>query len=1287
MVPMHPMRPMHPARRTPAVCRPTLPDSTGRHAGAATVARCLVALLCILTLFAGEPSRRALASTPESVTAAGRGSSIRAAATQEDEERRVIIQLEAPSAALAFGPQLAVDGGPTLQAELSAYIEALDAEQHAVAQDVASAVAGAEAVATYRWALNGLAVRLPAGSDDDLTALRAIPGVRAVFEEVTYHPALFSSLEMIGAPALWAQLGGQAQAGQGVRIAVLDNGIDIDHPMLAPTGFTFPEGFPLGDERFTTAKVIAARAYFRPTDPPLAGEDTPLPGPGASRHGTHVAAVAAGIPVSATVGGQTLPLSGVAPGAQLMNYRVFYPGERTGVEEARSTEVLRALDDAIADGADVILSSWVSASPRFPFLTAEATAVEAAIQAGIVVVSAAGNDGPAYGSASRLLGGFDPAISVGAVTKTPILASNHLDVTGPGEVPEFLQNIPLGLALFGAPLDDLFGPTTYISVAEIEGGAFRFACEQLPAGSLEGQIALIERGECPFANKVFFAQQAGAVAVVIRNTDDTVVDFACSGDFCAPNQIRIPAVMVSQSAGEDLASWRTLFPNATLQIDPRARLTEVVPGVVWENSARGPAFMRYLKPDLVAPGVSVLAASGDGALYEQMTGTSVAAAHVAGVAALLLQANPDWGHTEVKSALMAGAEAAGLWADPDGIEPAGVLARGAGLVDAAAAAATPLLIDPPSIALPEVRAGQVVTVSLVLTDTRASGDEITYTSAVSVTGMASVALPGPIALAPGETITTPVRVTASTAAGAGDATADIVLTGGGATARVPLWARFAPAAQAADILLIDNDFSNFDTFTDYARVITPVLDALPYSYSYWDADLRFDNPQTIPDLATLQRFPMIIWLTGDNKSPFGTFVVDTPLTPIDLQLLADYLEGGGRLLAIGQNVAEASDVNPNPDPTFGRADLYHYYLGARWLQGNVFAPNDAAMSPPSGEVAVTGVGGSAMNQVALDLGVEGDGEGNQTSIDEIAPGGLPDGSDLDLVAPILQAVHARPIEAGYVGVIKWDDPTIEDRTPEIAYRSAYLSFGVEGINNREGVTTRAQLLRRALDWLSDEVSVELLPTAAGLVDLTRLEASATSSTRSRITQFRWQIALGDEVLETVTSREPFIFFAFPEAGEYLVTVEATDALGHTAVAEEIVTAVPGGGSTLAVDKTEAVPGDTLVYSTVLQNTGDVTTTVSFSLTLPAGTSYVSHTGAGVTFDPDTDTLAFSGTLIPNAAIEVRLTVRIDEDIAPGAVITATGRYAADSLTFERVVRTLVLLRTFFPVVANQAAMP
>ncbi len=1269
MVPIHSIRPHLPLGR-----------AQWRALGH-TLARCFAALVWLL-------SPLVIDASPGPASLATRHA-VASLATQDNEARRVIVQLDEPAAAVALGPELAADGGPGLSAEMSAYLATLDAAHESVGASISAAVPGAETVERYRWALNGLAVRLPEDLSGVEEALRTIPGVRAVFEEVIYRPALFSSLEALGAPALWPTLGGRAAAGQGVRIAVLDNGIDVSHPMFAPGAFAYPEGYPLGDGRYTTPKVLVARAYFRPTDPPLAGEDSPLPGPSASGHGTHVAAVAAGNPVTATVNGLTLELSGVAPGAQLMNYRVFYPGERTEVEEARSAEVLKALDDAIADGADVILSSWVSASPRLPFATAEASAVQAAIDAGIVVVSAAGNDGPAYGSASRLLGGYDPTIAVGAVTKSPILARNHLDVTGPGEVPDFLQNLPLGLALFGAPLDAVFGPAPYVSVASIQGGPFRFACEPLPAGSLEGQIALIERGECAFADKVFYAQQAGAVAAIIQNTDETVMEFACSGDFCGPGEIGIPAVMVTKSAGEALASWRTLYPAATLQLDPRARLAETAEGVIWENSARGPAFMRYLKPDVLAPGVSVLAATHDPAAaqpqYAQMTGTSVAAAHVAGAAALLLQANPSWGHDEVKAALMGSASIEGLAVDAEASSPAGVLDRGAGLIDVAAAASAPLLVDPPSIALPELRAGQTYTVPLVLTDTRASGEEIVYTPSVSVTGMISVAVLDDISLAPGGTATASIRLTVNTGAGTGDASADLFLAGGGQDAHVPLWAHLAPATEAADILLIDNDFSNFDTFTDYARVITPALDALPYSYTYWDADLRFDGPQTIPDLATLQRYPTIIWLTGDNKSPFGTFVVDTPLTPIDLQLLADYLDGGGRLLAIGQNLAEASDVNPNPDPTFGRADLYHYYLGARWLQGNVFAPNDGATRPPSNEIAVVGVAGTAMSHVALDLGLEGDGEGNQTSIDEVAPGGVPDGSDLDLVQPVLQAVNARPVGAGFVGVAKWDDPTIEERAMDIAYRSMYLAFGVEGVNNREGVTSRAQLLRRALDWLNDEVTVELLPTAAGLVDLTRLEASASSSVRSPITRYRWLVTSGDEVVTEATSEEPVIHVAFPEAGEYLVTVEATDALGHTAVTEEVVTAVPGGGSTLSVDRTEAMPGDTLVYRTVLQNTGDVTTTVAFSLSVPAGTTYVSHTGAGATFDANTGTVTFAGTLTPNAMVDVRLTVRVDEDVATGTIITAIGRYAADSQTYERVVRTRVLGRTWFPIVANAAA--
>jgi len=768
------MRTNNAVRRLRRLRRGVAHGPARRYAGGRAWLWCLAVAVWILLPLVGAGSD-AFAAGEHGATALGRSMSL--PGRQEPEPRRLIIQLEAPAAAAAFGSRLAADRGPELRAELGGHLDALLAQQDALAAEVMALIPGAEVAASYRWAFNGLAVSLPEGSAEAWQALDSLPGVQAVYEEVSYRPALYSSLEAIAAPSLWTEVGGRAQAGEGVRIAVLDNGIEVSHPMFDPETFDYPDGYPLGDEAYTTAKVIVARAYFRPTDPPLEGEEAPVPGPFTSAHGTHVAAVAAGIPVTPTVDGLVLGISGVAPRAQLMNYRIFYPGERTKVEEAHSVEVLEALEDAIADGADVILSSWESASPRLPLATAEAAAVRAAIEAGIVVVSAAGNGGPAYGSASRLLGGDVAPITVGAVTKSPIIARNLLDVTSPSPVPDFLQNIPLGVALFGTPLSELFGPAPFVSAADIEGGGFRLVCAPLPVGSLEGQVVLVKRGGCPFADKVYYSERAGAVAVIIQNYDETVTDFACGGDFCDPGEIRIPAVMVGLSDGNALASWRTLYPTATLQLDPGARLVEATAGAVSEASARGPAFMRYLKPDLVAPGGAVLSAGyGPEAQeppYVEFSGTSVAAAHAAGAAALLLQAHPDWGHAEVKAALMGAATVEGLWADAKALEPAGVLSRGAGRIDLARASSPPLLIEPPSISLPEARAGDTYTVVLALSDTRTSGPTVTVTPAVSVTGMISISLPGSIEIAPSETVTVSVRITVNTAAGAGDATADL----------------------------------------------------------------------------------------------------------------------------------------------------------------------------------------------------------------------------------------------------------------------------------------------------------------------------------------------------------------------------------------------------------------------------------------------------------------------------------------------------------------------------------
>src|SRR5262249_19165242 len=132
--------------------------------------------------------------------------------------------------------------------------------------------------------------------------VRAMPGVRAVTPDVAHHGDMFSTPAQIGAPALWQALGGQKEAGKGVKVAIVDSGIFVrrnpdgtyaGNPCFDDTGYTAPKGFPKGDTRFTNNKVIVARSYFRPDDPPTAGNDTAIQGPDASPHGTHVAGTVA----------------------------------------------------------------------------------------------------------------------------------------------------------------------------------------------------------------------------------------------------------------------------------------------------------------------------------------------------------------------------------------------------------------------------------------------------------------------------------------------------------------------------------------------------------------------------------------------------------------------------------------------------------------------------------------------------------------------------------------------------------------------------------------------------------------------------------------------------------------------------------------------------------------------------------------------------------------------------------------------------------------------------------
>ncbi|MHB1294817.1 MAG: S8 family serine peptidase [Anaerolineae bacterium] len=1205
---------------------------------------------------------------------------VRAAPSQQgmfaSGDRRVIVVLDEAPLLEAVPEALDVSGLRVQDAAASEQLARIEQNHAATRRALEQVLPEAQVAAEYRIALNGLAVRLPEGDVDAVGTLLGLPGVRAVYEEHAFELSTFSSVPAIGANAFWPTVGGSANAGAGVRIAILDDGIAIDHPMFDATGYSYPGGYPRGDTRFSTAKVIVARAYSRPSDPPASGEDTPVPGALGTGHGTHVAGIAAGNPVTTTVGGLPVGLTGVAPRAYLMNYRIFYPSAADGRQVAYTAEILQAIEDAVADGAQVIACGWSSMSPVLPLESAEAVALNAAMDAGVVVVAPAGNAGPTEGSAGRMPGGMERVLTVGSVTKATTVLSDVVNVTAPAPVNANLTNLPFGRALFGPPLADVIGPAPYVELST--DGCTTFP----PAVDVAGKIVLIRRGTCAFADKVYNAQQAGAIAVVIINNSDEVTPIVCTGTHCAAGAIIIPAVLVSQTDGGRLAAWRTVYAGAQMEIDPTTQYAATAPNVVQPASGRGPAFARYLKPDVVAPGVAVLSAYHDAAVgvddYALLSGTSQAMAHAAGAAALLLQAHPGWEHDHVKAALMGSAAADDLWLDEAHTQPATALDVGAGLIDLEMAAADGLQLMPGSLALPFAAPGDSWSITVTTTDPRTSGGERNYTaSAYAGSPLTLVVSPTTFTLGPGENTTLEVVVEVATGASAGNAFASVLLTAGDVRAGLPVWAHVTPVPASAGVLLIDNDYDyTLSQSVDYRPYITEALDAAGISYTVWDTHPWVGLEQTLPNLTTLQRYEAVIWFTGNHRHPYGYFAVASPLTPIDMQLLAAYLDGGGRLLATGQNLAAASDVNPDPDARYGLAEFLHAYLGAHRVSESLFDPDAIGLLPPSGVSAIQAVPGGVLHGMQFDLGAVGDGARNQTSVDELGVGGLSDGSDAGLSQAIALAVSAYPTEAGYAGVSKSAEPTLEDAALAFSYRTVYLGFGLEGVNDNPRMTTRAELVRRIVDWLMDAVQAQVPDAFGAPQQLTTLTCTAGSSVGASMASFRWQVGEGASA-HLFSSTTPQVQVRL-DAGTYPVRVEVTDSLGHKGVAEGVLRVMAGGASMLGADRTAVQAGEQITYRVTLRHGGPGSLAFTARLPLPAGVTYVSSSGGAYS----AGALTWSGSLTPNVDVVLEMTVRVDDAVSAGTRIQAAAEFSAGGETWQRSVETPVGDVIYMPVMVS-----
>jgi len=344
----------------------------------------------------------------------------------------VVVQLTTPSAAQSALPRsrgrLDLDAPATLRR-----LVRLRAEQEQLEGRILAAIPTAQVRWRYRVVLNGIAVVVPASA---VERLERMDGIAEVHRSSLYRPLLNRSPAAIGAPTLWGP--GLDTAGQGMKIAIVDDGIDQRHQFFDPTGYTMPPGFPKGQAAYTTAKVIAARS-FPPPSPPASNGNLPFD-PLESEHATHVAGIAAGNNgTQAIFGGERISLSGVAPRAYLGNYRVLTVPTASNVGlDGNSPEIAAGIEAAVRDEMDVVNLSLGEPEVQ-PSRDLVAQALQGAAAAGVVPVVAAGNDFGAFGRGSVSSPGSAPAaITVGATS----LGRQMADFSGAGPTPISLRLKP-----------------------------------------------------------------------------------------------------------------------------------------------------------------------------------------------------------------------------------------------------------------------------------------------------------------------------------------------------------------------------------------------------------------------------------------------------------------------------------------------------------------------------------------------------------------------------------------------------------------------------------------------------------------------------------------------------------------------------------------------------------------------------------------------------------------------------------------------------------------------------
>ena len=578
------------------------------------------------------------------------------------------------------------------------HVEKLVREQASV---ITRAGPGVEQIHTYQYALNGFAAKM---SPQQATKVEHMPEVLRIWEdEVRPLTTNFSAdfLDLFAADV--GLRGAPGLDGDGIVIGVIDSGIAADHPALQDTReadrpqlcrSTWAEVSLLGRwlcNRFD--KMDDVQVFDTPPDnwngicqtgPQFAEEDcnnkligarfivdgANATGPidvdeifsprDVDGHGTHTATTAAGNRVKASIFGTFLGrVEGMAPKARIAVYKACWLRPDATRASCNTSDLANAIDLAVADGVHII--NYSVGSSLFTVTAPDDIALLAAAKAGVLAVVAGGNEGPNFDTITSPAG--NPAvITAAASSRTGEHSLEAMQVSSPPAVagkyavkeaaftPALLDRDPIeGQLVLVDDNDDTLPDGTV-------GNSFD-GCQSLVNGSdVSGNIAFIQRGGCDFDVKVANADDAGAIAVVVFNITGTpIVMTGVTG------LSDIPALMVGAADGNLILDEINADQVINVVLDKSFFLTETDTGnIMGSFSSRGPGPVPDIfKPDLTAPGVNILAGSTpdainsvSGEFFAFLSGTSMAAPHISGVAALLKQGHPDWSPAAIKSALM-----------------------------------------------------------------------------------------------------------------------------------------------------------------------------------------------------------------------------------------------------------------------------------------------------------------------------------------------------------------------------------------------------------------------------------------------------------------------------------------------------------------------------------------------------------------------------------------------------------------------------------------------------------